>query len=175
MVHYAVIAKRNLVAATSRQKAYADTKRLHVTCVMGDWVWLSTANLRLQGTRKFLPRFVGPYTVSAAVGKQAYRLDLPAHMRIHPVMHVSLLKRHKAGDRTQPPLKTMMVNDDEEFEVDCILLHRTSGKKTLEFLVRWKGYDASFDTWEPQDNLAHAGETLSGYWRNQGAKPVRPT
>ena len=68
----------------------------------------------------------------------------------------------------------MMVDEEEEFEVDSILLHRTSGKKALEFLVWWKGYDASFDTWEPQGNLALAGDKLSECWHNQGAKPVRP-
>ena len=68
----------------------------------------------------------------------------------------------------------MMVDEKEEFEVDSILLHRAANKKSLLFLVRWKGYDAFFDTWEPQSNLAHSGDTLAEYWRTQGAKPVRP-
>ena len=172
--HLIAMAKKHLLAAQSRQKAYADTKRQDVTFIVGDQVLLSTENLRLQGSRKLLPRFVGPFTVTKVVGKHAYQLELPPHMRIHSVMHVSLLKPYKAGDRSQPPPKAMMVDEDEEFEVDSILLHRNAGKKDLEFLVRWRGYDASFDTWEPQRNLAHAGDMLMEYWRNQGATPVRP-
>ena len=134
---------------------------------------LSTANLRLQGSRKLLPRFVGPFSITKVVGKHAYQLELPTHMRIHSVMHVSLLKPYKAG-QSQPPPKAMMVDGDEEFEVDSILLHRNAGRRNLEFLIRWKGYDASFDTWEPQSNLAHAGDVLMEYWRTRGAKPVSP-
>ena len=172
--HLIALAKKHLLAAQNRQKAYADTKRHDVTFAVGDQVLLSTANLRLQGSRKLLPRFVGPFSIIKVVGKHAYQLELPTHMRIHSVMHVSLLKPYKAGNHAQPPPKAMMVDGDEEFEVDSILLHRNAGRRNLEFLIRWKGYDASFDTWEPQSNLAHAGDVLMEYWRTQGAKPVRP-
>ena len=134
--------------------------------------YLSSENLRLQGSTKLLPRFVGPFQNTKVVGKLVYRLEIPLHMCIYPVLHVSLLKPHRAGDRSQPTPKAMMVNEEEEFKVDSILLHRAAGKKSLQFLVRWKGYDASFDTWEPQSNLAHAGDTLAEYWRTHGAKPV---
>jgi len=38
------------------------------------------------------------------------------------------------------------------FEVDAILDHRGSVKKT-EFLIRWKGYGSKHDTWEPRSNI----------------------
>jgi hypothetical protein len=37
--------------------------------------------------------------VLARVGDSAYRLQLPEHSRIHPVLHVSQLK-HALGPRT---------------------------------------------------------------------------
>ena len=94
------MAKKHLLAAQCRQKAYADTKSHDVTFVEGDWVLLSTEYLRLQGSRKLLPRFVGSFLITKIVGKHAYWLELPPHMRIHPVMHVSLHQPHRAGQQS---------------------------------------------------------------------------
>jgi hypothetical protein len=43
-----------------------------------------------------------------------------------------------------------------EYEVDTILRHRVSRGRKLEYLIRWKNYDPSDDTWEPEANLAGA-------------------
>lgn len=44
-------------------------------------------------------------------------------------------------------------NEDEvDFEVEKLLNHKKNGKQ-MTFLVRWKGYDESFDTWEPESYL----------------------
>jgi len=42
-----------------------------------------------------------------------------------------------------------------EFEVECILDQRKSATATKPFLVRWKGYDADHDTWEPMESVAN--------------------
>jgi chromobox protein 5 len=36
-------------------------------------------------------------------------------------------------------------------------------KKIREFLVRWKGYSAEHDTWEPADNLTNCPSILEKY------------
>jgi hypothetical protein len=42
--------------------------------------------------------------------------------------------------------------------------HRVSHNST-EYLIRWKGYSAAEDTWEPEKNLTNCQEVLSAYKR----------
>ncbi|KAH7728472.1 hypothetical protein AAVH_03783 [Aphelenchoides avenae] len=53
-------------------------------------------------------------------------------------------------------------NDDAEWPVDFILDERwVEGKRHL--LLRWTGYGASADTWEPLEHLAGAAELLAAF------------
>ena len=55
-----------------------------------------------------------------------------------------------------------------EYEVEAIIAHRQAdrrGRGAREYLVRWKNFDASEDTWEPPGNLENAEEILVEYLR----------
>ncbi|KAJ9522550.1 hypothetical protein QJQ45_008376 [Haematococcus lacustris] len=83
--------------AQRRQAHMANKGRKEVKYVPGDLVLLSTKNLRLKPgkARKLLPRFVGPFKVLHIVNNVAVKLDLPPAMsRLHPVFHVSLLRKY---------------------------------------------------------------------------------
>ena len=56
------------------------------------------------------------------------------------------------------------VEGQEEFEVEAILAHRGQGARR-RYLIKWKGYPTSDNTWEPERNLTHAQETLENYKR----------
>ena len=52
-----------------------------------------------------MARQLGPFEIIEHVGRLAYKLPLPASMsKVHPVFHVSLLKRlQDDGRKTAPP------------------------------------------------------------------------
>ncbi len=68
-------AKKALLAAQSRQRALKS--RRHVEYAVGDDVWLSSKNIAVQGpgTRKLMPRWLGPFKVIKQCGPVAYQLE----------------------------------------------------------------------------------------------------
>ena len=79
---------------------------------------------------------------------------------MHPVFHVSLLRRyHAGGDGVEPP-EPVVVDDEDQYEVETILQHRRHHGE-LEFLIRWKGFDASEDLWLPLSELESCAELVA--------------
>ena len=47
---------------------------------------------------KLSPRYCEPFTIIKRKGEVAYKLDLPNHSKIHPVFHVSRLRKRLGPD-----------------------------------------------------------------------------
>src|SRR6266699_3494718 len=90
---------------------------------VGDQVWLEGKNLAVRGKRTLLPKWYGPFPVKAKIGKVAYRLTLPASMKIHNVFHVDLLLSYKEMEAYGPaymrPLPDL-IEGEEEYAVEYI-------------------------------------------------------
>ena len=87
--------------------------------------------------------------------------------KIHPVFHVSLLKRyHRCAEfeRAEKPPPPVMVEGEEEYEVEAILRHKGKGARRL-YLVLWKGYPVTEASWEPESHLQNAPLILEDYLR----------
>ena len=57
-------------------------------------------------------------------------------------------------------------NKDKTYQVEKFIASRlANGKK--EFLVRWQGYEAKHDTWEPLENLANLVEEMAAFDRDK--------
>jgi hypothetical protein len=79
-------------------KQQADQGRLERQFVEGDHVLLCLQpykknSLKVEHCQKLVPKFYGPYTILKHVGQVAYHLDFPSSSKLHPIFHVSCLKK----------------------------------------------------------------------------------
>ena len=64
-----------------------------------DLVWLESKNLKLQyESKKFAPKWEGPFRISEVLGPLTYRLKLPEQWKIHPIFHATLLTPFKENN-----------------------------------------------------------------------------
>lgn len=173
------VVKENIARAQDQQAKHYDKRRKHEIFVEGDMVLLSTTNVQPASIAhrpksKLQPRYCGPFRVSKVISDVAYKLDLPPSMRVHPVFHVSVLKRYMDPKgqfpqrHVEPPLP-LLINDALEYEVEQVLdkrVIRTRGKPIVQYLVKWKGYQDHDNSWEPEENLEHARLMIKDFKKN---------
>ncbi|KAF5696592.1 transposon tf2-1 poly [Fusarium globosum] len=85
-----------IAMAAISMKHYYDRHHKPTFFAVGDKVYLRlyrgyTINSPVE--RKVSQQFAGPFTVTERVGRSAYRLNVPEHWRIHPVISVDQLER----------------------------------------------------------------------------------
>jgi len=133
----------------------------------GTQVWLEGKNLRLpyQAT-KLAPKRYGPFKIIKEISPVAYQLALPLMWKIHNVFHASLLSPYRetttyGPNFSRPPPD--LINDEEQYEVEQIRNHQHFGhNRTLQYLIYWKGYPDSDDTWESAADT-HTPDLVKAY------------
>lgn len=90
--------KTNMHKAQQRMKMLADRNRREVELEVGDQAYLKLQPYRLRSlasrpNEKLSPRYYDHFEVEEKIGQVAYRLRLPKIARIHPVFHISQLKK----------------------------------------------------------------------------------
>jgi len=114
-----------------------------------------------QSSEKLVKQFIGPYKIKAIISSNVVELELPASVKIHPVVNVSQIKRYidqVDGQRKKTP-QPVVIEEEEEWEIEKILNKRKVRGKD-KFLVGWKGFTAKGNTWESRENLQNASDLL---------------
>ncbi|GAA5918690.1 hypothetical protein JCM5296_000410 [Sporobolomyces johnsonii] len=161
-------AREALAVAKVPQAEQANRRRSDdPSFAVGDLVLVDSADRRSRyktrggDTRaaKLFPRWDGPYPiVDAFHDTSTFRLALPPDDRAHPVFHSSKLKRYTPNDaalhpsREPPRPAPIDVEGQDEFEIEAIVDEKGRGR-TKRYLVKWRGYPESENSWEPQANV----------------------
>jgi hypothetical protein len=125
--------------AQSRYKSYADVRRRDLEFVVSDQVLLRVSPtrgvVRFGVSGKLSPRYIGPFSILARVGSLAYRLQLPESMEgVHPVFHVSMLRKFLRDPNHQIELEPIDVQQDLTLEcrsvrilesLECVMRRRS--------------------------------------------------
>ena len=145
-------------------KKWADQKRRPLDFKTGDLVLikLQPEQLRFRGDKdvRLVRKYEGPVPVISKVGLTSYKFDLPAWMKIHPVLHVSNLKPYHPDQadpvRNQPTRGAVVVQPRSKRQPEAILAERTVStdrKRHKEYLVKWKGLADEEISWERAEDV----------------------
>ncbi|XP_026417065.1 uncharacterized protein LOC113312532 [Papaver somniferum] len=151
------ILKDSLSVAQARMKFFADQNRTDRSFKVGDSVYLKLqpyiqVSVSLRKNFKLSAKYYGPFTVIAKVGNLDYKLKLLPEARVHPVFHVSQLKK-KIGFTYVPSPTLPLVDHAGQVIITPIfaLSYRTitRGDHTVQqVLIHWFDAIAEEATWE---------------------------
>ena len=160
-----------LAHASMMAKHYYDRRHTPISFEEGQQVLLRLhkgynipANASI--TRKLGQQYTGPFKVLRRVGRLAYKLDVPTHWRIHPVVSVTMLEPMPGPDPYERPVPeepdSVYVEGDTDayksWEVEKVL-----DKEGDRYLVRWKGWNSAHDAWRTKSQLANASDLVREY------------
>ena len=146
-----------LQKAQQRMKHYADRDRVDRQFQVGDEVYLKLqpyrhTSLALRKNLKLSSKYYGPYPVISRIGAVAYKLKLPDTSKLHPVFHVSLLKK-KIGAQTVASIAPPETDvDGHPLVYPAAVLDKRIVKRNnqavTQLLVVWSNLGIENATWE---------------------------
>jgi ribosomal protein L21E len=151
--------RQQLLRQKQRMKTQADKHRTERHFQVGDLVYLKLQpyvqkSVAVQGNRKLAFRFYGPYKILEKIGKVAYKLQLPQSSQIHPVIHVSQLKKAVS---THTVVHTDLPDGEQLEPMPERILDkrwvRKGATSQCQILVRWSGLSDTLATWEGMEAL----------------------
>ncbi|XP_076890278.1 uncharacterized protein LOC143541303 [Bidens hawaiensis] len=149
--------RKNLLAARSHQKSYANKRRKSLKFNVDDFVLLKVSPwkgvVRFGKKGKPAPHFVCPFKILERFEKMAYRLELPQEITgVHPTFQISNLKKCLSKGNIRIPLDEVSIDETMhmvEIPVEIMDRNEKRTKRSCIRLVknRWESWrDVEF-TW----------------------------
>ena len=107
-----------------------------------------------RANHKLAYKYYNPFPIIAKINEVAYKLQLPPQATIHPVFHVSLLRRVMHSGMT---VESQLPQCTDELAVPVAILQSrwrlSKGKMREQVRVRWSNSEVLGDTWEDKASL----------------------
>lgn len=154
--------KQLLQEAQKRMSYYANQRRSERKFTVGAWVYLKLKpykqlSLRKSHIWKLTPKYAGPFQVVQKIGEVAYKLQLPPTAKIHPVFHVSQLKKGVGReDRVITELPPFDESGQQILIPTAILEKRIVKRNNAavgQWLIQWSHLPKEEATWEDAEEF----------------------
>ncbi|PKA46982.1 putative mitochondrial protein [Apostasia shenzhenica] len=154
--------KHHLLQAMNRMKVQADKHRKEREFEVGDLVYVKLQPYRQDSvshrmSRKLAPKYFGPFEILAKVGTVAYKLKLPDDAKIHPVFHVSILKKSISNRPIEEVFPSELTTFGQlKAEPVAILKRRTILRKRHfleQVLIQWSNTSPEDASWEDLETI----------------------
>jgi len=151
--------QQQLMRAQQRMKSQADKHRTERSFSVGEFVWLklqpyAQASVATRVSKKLSYRYFGPYEIEEKIGTVAYRLKIPDYSTVHPVFHVSLLKKVTG---TVTPSISPLPQDIPDLQIpEQVLDERMTSRSNCllrQLLIKWRHVPPTLATWEDEDEI----------------------
>ena len=154
--------REKIKASQDRQKSYYDRRRKPLDFQEGEHVFLKVSPVtgvgRALKSRKLTPKYLGPYQILKKIGPVAYHIALPPSLsNLHPVFHVSQLRRYNPDPSHILAVDEVQVKDNLTYKaqpqkITDRRMKSLRGKEIALVKVQW-GTDEGDSTWELEDRM----------------------
>ncbi|XP_070009804.1 uncharacterized protein [Nicotiana sylvestris] len=115
--------------------------------------------MRFGKNGKLSPRYVRLYGIIQRIGQVAYKLELPPKMSlVHPVFHVSMLKKVVEDPFAIMPIEAIEVNKELSYEEILVAILdrqvlKLKNKEIASIKVLWRNQQVEEATWDAEEEM----------------------
>ena len=154
----------NIFKMQKKSTTYQNKKRKMTSLLKkGNKIYLHTKNLKInKGKSKKLDHVkVESFFIKNIKKLMNYKLNLFVDVKVWLVFHVSLLKSTHSKTLIQITFRYQK-QEDQKYEVERILR-----QKGQQYLVKWKEYSITKNTWESRKHLRNCSRKLKRFRKSQ--------
>ena len=110
--------------------------------------------MRFGKKEKLASRYIRPSEILDRLDKVSYRLALPPHLsQVHPVFHISLLRKYVPNEMHVLPVQEILVRDDLSYEEQPVAIvdrqiRKLRRKEIVMLKIQWQRHSLEECTWE---------------------------